>query len=158
MTEEAFNVERTATVGALRDPHMQALHSYWLAKRGDRSMPARKDIDPSEIKPLLPYVMMIDMEAPYRYRMRLVGTGIVDFIGRDFTGRIAGSEMPPDAARMMHAILDTVAEFRSPIFRAGKAYWWKEKAYRDFEACFLPLSNDDKTVNIILGGMKPGFK
>jgi len=41
MTGKAVNAARAATVSALRDPHMQALHSYWLAKRGDRSMPTR---------------------------------------------------------------------------------------------------------------------
>jgi hypothetical protein len=147
-------IKGAVTTTALRDADLLALHSYWLAKRGDRSMPARADIDPTEIKTLLPYLTLHDMAPPNRYRIRLVGTAIVDFVGRDFTGKQAGTEMPPEAARTMHLLLDTVAETRLPLFRAGKAWWWKEKAYRDFEACFLPLSADGKTVNMILGGVK----
>jgi hypothetical protein len=158
MPKQSFNIERAATVAQLSDPHLLALHAYWLAKRGDRTMPAREDIDPSEIKPLLPYMTMHDMREADRYRIRLVGTAIVAFVGRDFTGQLAGVEMPPEAAQMMRKILDTVAETRSPLFRAGKAWWWKEKAYRDFEACFLPLSSDGKTVTMILGGVKAGLK
>ena len=49
---------------------------------------------------------------------------------------------------------DAVATERAPKFRAGRAYWHPDKTYREFEACFLPLSADGETVDIILGGVK----
>ena len=55
---------------------------------------------------------------------------------------------------MIIKILDAVATERAPKFRAGKAHWQPDKSYRDFEACFLPLSSDGETVDIILGGIK----
>jgi hypothetical protein len=146
MTEDPVDTEWPATIAVLRDPQMQALHTYWLAKCGARAMPAREDIDPSEIKP------------PNRYRIRLVGTAVVDFLGREITGQMAGAHMPPDAERTMYRILDTVAETRAPVFRAGKAYWSSEKAFYDFEACFLPLSRDGRAVNLILSGVRPTLK
>jgi len=78
----------------------------------------------------------------------------VNFVGRNLTGQAAGSIMEPPAAELIINILDAVATGRVPKFRAGKAHWHPERAYRDFEACFLPLSSDGKTVDIVLGGIK----
>ena len=60
------------------------LYHYWLAKRGDRAMPARKDINPAEIPVLLPYLVIVD-KAEDRFRYRLVGTAVVEQFGHDFT-------------------------------------------------------------------------
>jgi hypothetical protein len=141
-------------IDAPRDADLAALHRSWLGKCGARRMPSRADVDPAEIKELLPYVILYDADPERRFRIRLVGEAIVTFVGRNFTGSEAASGMEPNAAATMHAILNLVAESGTPRFRAGKAYWWREKAYRAFEACFLPLSPDDRTVNIILGGVK----
>jgi hypothetical protein len=62
--------------------------------------------------------------------------------------------MSPRSAAMMIKILDSVATEGVPKFRAGKAHWQLDKTYQDFEACFLPLSTDGKTVDIILGGIR----
>ena len=73
----------------------------------------------------------------------------------DATGRGAplAPGMPPRAAEMTIEILDAVTGERMPKFRAGKAHWHPDKGYRDFEACFLPLSADGESVNIVLGGI-----
>jgi len=88
------------------------------------------------------------------YTIRLVGDEVERFVGRNATGERAGSVMPPRAAELMVTILDAVATERAPKFRAGKAHWYQDKAYRDYEACFLPLSADGETVDIILGGVR----
>ena len=54
---------------------------------------------------------------------------------------------------MMLKILDAVTSERAPKFRAGKTHWQLDKTYGDFEACFLPLSADGETVNIVLGAI-----
>jgi hypothetical protein len=61
--------------------------------------------------------------------------------------------MPPRAARTLIEILDAVTTDRAPKFRTGKAHWHPDKAYRDFEACFLPLSPDGENVNFVLAGV-----
>src|SRR5690349_8298694 len=58
------------------------LFCYWQAKRGGRAMPARADIDPAEIKALLPYMILVDViydtEAGLDFVYRLVGTREVE--------------------------------------------------------------------------------
>lgn len=139
-------------IAAPIDPVLVRLFSYWDAKRGGRLMPSRADIDPVELRGLVHNVMLYDVVAPELYRIRLVGQAIVDFVGTNNTGKFAADTLPPDAGKRMTEILNSVVANRAPRFRAGYAYWQRDKSYRKFEACFLPLSPDDRTVDKILAG------
>src|SRR5688572_27444072 len=72
----------------IRSQRVHRLHEYWRSKAGAQgSVPRRRDIDPTELPDLLPNLMLLDVERnPLRFRYRLVGTRIVDFSYRDFTG------------------------------------------------------------------------
>jgi len=152
MTETAGTITKTVFIHAPLDPQLKALYEYWDTVRGGRAMPARADIDPGKIPSLLPYIIMYTVAADYT--IRLVGEEIVHFTGRNATGHPVASTMSPRSAEMMIKILDAVATERVPKFRAGKAHWQSDKTYHDFEACFLPLSADGRTVDIILGGIR----
>lgn len=72
---------------ALRSIRIKSLHAYWqtLAEGGT---PRRADIDPMRIKPLLPFIMIVELsDEPLRIRYRLVGTEVVRFTGLELTGR-----------------------------------------------------------------------
>jgi len=149
------SITAAAFIDAPRDPGLQTLYAYWQDKRGDRLMPSRADIDPAGFRLLLPHVMLYNAEGlGGPYTIRLVGSAIVQFVGRNFTGKPAGSQMEPTAAVAMVRLLDLVVTSRAPKFRIGKAFWWKEKAYRAYEAAFMPLAADGETVNMIFAGMK----
>lgn len=138
-----------------RHPDLLRLFTYWNARRADRPAPARADIDPAQIKTLLPDVMIWNAQRQGEpFTIRLVGERIVRFVGRNNTGQSATFGMPADAAGVMTEVLGRVAASRTPLFRIGKAYWLLEKSYRNFEACYLPLSSDGETVDMILGGVK----
>jgi hypothetical protein len=83
-------------ISASRSPMVQALHAYWHARCvGDR-LPRRQDIEPADLKPLLPYMMVVDVIGePMRVRYRLVGTKVAVATGLDFTGRFL-DELIPD--------------------------------------------------------------
>jgi hypothetical protein len=153
MPEVVEMITEAAFIDAPRDPRIKALHDYWDGLRGDRAMPARADVDPGAIPKLLPYIFMYDVTAEGGYTIRLVGEEVVRFVGRNATGFPAGTVMPPRSAAMIIKILDMVTTERAPKFRAGKTHWHPDKAYRDYESCFLPLSADGHTVNIVLGGL-----
>jgi hypothetical protein len=117
-------------------PELRELHDVWLRLRGDRRMPARRDFDPSEMRKLLPHIMLIDVDASMprekRYRVRLHGTAQV-------------------AAERLCAVGDHIVETREPWISTGGLYWLPTKPFSRFESILLPLSDDDRSVNMILG-------
>lgn len=141
---------RASFVDEPSHPKIQSLVAYWTEKRGSRLMPSRADIKPHEIKPLLPHVQMWSAEPPYV--IRLTGEHVVQFDRASYTGEPAVTGLPPSASKMIVEILSGVVRTKAPLFRAGKAYWSERSSYRDFEACYLPLSEDGVSVNVILGG------
>jgi hypothetical protein len=62
-------------VEALSQKEPRAAYDYWLRKRGDRAMPQPRDIDPTEIGPLLPAVTLVGVldETPPDYFFRIAG-------------------------------------------------------------------------------------
>ena len=91
-----------------------------------------------------------------RYTVRLVGERVVEFFGRSTKGYPAGTFMRPEGRDAIKRLMDLVVQRRTPIFRAGPAYWSESKTHKCFEACFLPLSADDKAVEVILAAVKFG--
>lgn len=72
---------------ALTSVRIRAFLRYWrqLAVNG---VPQRAQIEPADIKPLLPYLMIVDLTPePLRIYYRLVGTAVTHFTGIDITGR-----------------------------------------------------------------------
>ncbi len=77
-----------APPGEIASPMVHAMFAYWQRKRGERMAPQPRDIEPGEIKRLLPYLCISDVLLdPLDLRFRLVGTSIVDAVGYDFTGK-----------------------------------------------------------------------
>ncbi len=73
---------------AMLAPRVRQLRDYWESKQRGRAMPARADIDPSEIKPLLPYLLIADLFTdPLRVRYRLAGTKVCESFGFNIVGR-----------------------------------------------------------------------
>jgi hypothetical protein len=59
----------------VRSTAIHGFDAYWRTKARGRRMPARADIDPAEIKPLLPDIVLLNVEwDPFRCRVRLRGT------------------------------------------------------------------------------------
>ncbi len=137
------------------DRDLVELYELWLEKRGSRLMPSRRNFDPSEFARLLPYVELYDVgPAEGMYKVRLVGTAIVELAGRDNTGKPAGYGLPEATAHTIAEVLNVVTRRRAPLFGRGRILWLPGKDHRRFEACALPLSDDDSTVNIILCALK----
>jgi hypothetical protein len=65
------------------DSRLHRLFEYWDRKRGPRAMPARRDIEPTDLVPLLPHLMMVDVEEGPRFRYRVFGTAVVEAFGSD---------------------------------------------------------------------------
>src|SRR5262249_35694053 len=121
-----------------RVSHHLDLHRYWLAKRGARTMPARGDINPADIPPLLPYIMFVERRGD-QSRSRLVGSAIARGVGYDATGAAVGSYIiAPEAAAEARAIFQRVFTAACPVFATG-AFIFKSRAHLNISLLTLPL-------------------
>jgi PAS domain len=121
------------------------LYGYWLKRRGDRSMPRRADIDPTDIKSLLPNLFLTEFTLdPFRVRYRLIGTEIVNHAHFDFTGRYL-DELDFSAYDEVdwQGLYRIVWTQGVPIFGdAVETFRDRLRAPAPYHFCILPLSAD----------------
>jgi hypothetical protein len=136
----------------LADCHasLRQLYAYWDTRRGNRPMPARGDLDPVDLKQLLPMLILIDVVGDARrYTYRLVGTHEVEMRGRDPTGKSILEAYYGESAEDTTFYLDRVVQTRAPVLYRGTYQPLATRTQRD-DVLFLPLSTDGEAVNMIM--------
>lgn len=139
-------------MSGLIDPRLVRLLGYWVERRGVRTAPRRADIDPLDIPDLLPILNLLDvLHDPLRFRHRLVGTEVVQALGRDATGRFVGEGLYGSAAQ---EVFDSLARLTREVrpFRRHSRLSWNGQEWLLLEALELPLLGDDGRVAMILRG------
>jgi hypothetical protein len=146
---EVFSA-RSADALATSHRSLQMLYAYWAARCGARPMPSRADVDPVDLKSVLPMLILIDVVPdPRRYVYRLVGTREVEMRSGDPTGKAVEEAYYGESAEETIRYLDRVAETRQPLFYRGTYKPLRTRTQRD-DILFLPLSNDGERVNMIM--------
>ena len=105
------------TVDDCNSSLVRQLHQYWASKRGDRRLPRRADVDPGEIKDLLPYILIADLvgELP-RVRYRLVGTKVAAASGIELTGHYLDEFVAGDVENEWQDYYGRVRDDARPLF------------------------------------------
>jgi len=135
----------------------QAL-DYWREKRRGRAMPERRDIDPVELRPILPHLQITEViEGGTRFRYRLVGTAIVEAFGAEFTGKCVDELVSGERDSFVHSCYRAVCASRRPAFVRSKYVTTKDV---DLTAnrVLLPLSRDETCIDQILGALTFEFR
>jgi hypothetical protein len=139
------------------DPVLAAIYAYWKGKRAGRAMPARRDIDPTELGPqVLPYVIITEAVPDgrrRRYRFRLAGTALKTSLGLDITGHFVDVLNPNKKyAAYIESLYARAMEARRPVFSSSMAMTADDSARRQTRRLICPLSNDGVAVNMFLCG------
>jgi hypothetical protein len=130
---------------------MNEIHAYWLAKRGQRRMPARQDIDPVEIPKLLRNMMLIDVfHDPLKFRYRLIGTRVVDATGENRTGKCFDSVEFFAANPIVWEQYAAAVAGGAPVHSLEPFRRLDTGTEYEVERLLLPLSSDGVTVDMIL--------
>lgn len=133
----------------LRSPLLQHLHAYWDDQRGDRMMPARIDIDPTDLPRLLSRLILADvLDDPLRFRFRVVGTDLERRLGRRMTGETVGADTPA-----FYRPYCTCCVEARPTHEYARYDFGPDEKPGEFERLLLPLSDDGDRVSQILGGV-----
>lgn len=109
-------------------PNIQSLHAYWQSLAGG-AVPDRSQLDPGAIKPLLPYICLVDFETdPFRVYYRLSGTKVDEFNGFNITGTYLDQLLkddPTGGAAHILAYYRRCWEIGAPCF---SAYLWPTRS------------------------------
>jgi len=119
-------------------------------------MPSRRDIDPVEVPTLLPNLQLIEIVAGGRFRYRLIGTALVEAFGRDYTGQYPDELFDGPRARSIIETHNAVRHARQPMFLRSR-YFTTKNVDIIANRLYLPLSDDDREVNMILGALTFAF-
>lgn len=137
----------------VRDPRVRLMYDYWAGKCMPGRLPGRRDIDPLEMLPFLPYVIMFDVERrdpDYLFRYRLVGTEVVELFGYDPTGRYLHETNIADRYPASYRRLASVVDTKQPIY-AVLPVAWPNRDNVEFENLTLPMATDGVTVDLLIG-------
>jgi hypothetical protein len=130
------------------------IFSYWDALRGERAAPERGEIEPGEIRHVLADTFILEVASGRKATVRLAGTRICAFFGRELRGeafdRLWHVEAMNDVDRAVETVLDETAGIV-----AGLSAVTDEGASVDFEMILLPLRHRGKPHARILGALSP---
>lgn len=103
----------------VRSDMVRSMLQWWLAKSGGDSSD-RDDLDPADLKPLLPNILISDVEhEPFRIRYRLVGTRAREATGFNIVGRHLDDLLPTDPDEPWMDDYRLADRTRRPVLGAG---------------------------------------
>lgn len=128
------------------------LYAYWLAKRGGRFAPARADIDPLDLKFILPQLLVFDvLEGGRDFRARVAGTGTFALHSADITGDLLSTLKPKEFADAIMGQYRAIIAHRQPTYSRTE-YWEGDYEVEAYHALRLPLSSNGQDIDMILVG------
>lgn len=137
--------------GAPQLDRLIALERLWASKRKGGALPSKADFPPEEIRPWLGHIMLVDVHAdPIRFRVRLMGVRLVNYAGKDYTGRWLDEVF--EGERLQRNIKPhlTCLKTRQPCYDSS-AYILDGSRKIILHRLHLPCADDGDTVNVFLG-------
>lgn len=154
MNELATNrkalAELSSPPGFIVDPDLgfgegrhAGLLELWRSRCVDGRLPARRGFDVLELRDFMGWLNIAEvLPGGDDLVYRLVGTGVVERMGRDITGRRVSEVLPPTALRIFRHLI------RHPApLRGHGAVGWRDREFLHHETLLLPLADDGATVD-----------
>lgn len=135
----------------MKHPTSRLLFSYWDGLRGKRPAPDRSEIEPGEIRQLLPDMFILEVGRGRAAEFRLAGTRLCALFGRELArSPFAGlwGENAQEAAPLVEAVVkDGAGAVAGLVGRSGRGF---EVA---LELLLLPLRHRGRTSIRMLGSL-----
>jgi hypothetical protein len=107
---------------------IESLHRYWASRAGGLA-PQRCDIDPADIKQLLPFLYIVKYQRdPFRVRYILTGTEADRWNGFNLTGRYIDEFLGKDLNGANRILLDAYTRAFETAAPAFGTYSWPTRA------------------------------
>lgn len=161
MADEATSAQANAAFGLRatgatdrtvpKSPVLQKLLAYWQSKCRDGRLPGRADIDPLDLRELLPFVYLIDVLPDGIFRIRLLGEEHIAVYGHGLVGRTIDEAFRPAVAAEFNRLYAAVVRRREPVLNRGQVTWMPHRAWMHYEGLHAPLASDGAAVDTIFG-------
>jgi hypothetical protein len=131
---------------------LEAIQDRWRKHCRNGRLPSRVDFPPESLTPWMGHIQIIELVREgnaIRYRVRLVGTRIVYYEGRDNTGLFLDAVIPPDQRAEILRPYQAGLETREPVY--SSFYSCSDAAISSqLERLILPLAADGTTIDQFL--------
>jgi hypothetical protein len=131
---------------------LEAIQGRWKELCRNGQLPARSDFPVESLTPWIGHIQIVERigdGTDVRHRVRLSGTRIVYYEGRDNTGKFLDDVIPVDQRAELLEPYRRCAASREPVFTVF--YNCSEAAISSqLERLILPLAADGKTVDQFL--------
>jgi hypothetical protein len=135
------------------EPALSAIFDYWSGKCRGARPPVRRDIDMVDIPAkVLPLLMLFDVDTAsgrMRFRYRLIGTTVTQYIGHDHTGRFIDEVIPPDRAAVVVPSLEAAVE-TGKANTLEAAFAFPNRDFNHVRRLVMPLSSDGTTTDMLM--------
>lgn len=135
-------------------PHLQKLLSHWMRWCANRPLPSRQDVNPGEIRDILPALMLLEViDGGRDYQVRIAGSGLVKVTGIEPTGKLL-SQLP-DAPVIGRAwcMLGMTRKAHRPVLFHSKNSVISAYTFAEVETLILPFARDASVIDhFLIGG------
>lgn len=140
------------------------LYDIWNRWRGDRQMPARRDVLPEELRDLLPYIALMRASPdPLECRYIVSGNALDRASDRGIRGMTIREVLAMGSPGIADGIEGEIAAIYCEVINDGVPYFgrgsmeYRDRGFITFDRVLLPLSNDGQTVDHLLCGFFYNF-
>ncbi|WP_082006012.1 PAS domain-containing protein [Ensifer sp. ZNC0028] len=139
---------------AMRSNTTTELFRYWNTIRGKRELPRRDELEPSDIRMLLPNLFILERDRNAGISFRLAGTQVCALFGQELRGRQFGMLWLGSQAAKTHRITGQVMTHRVPLVLSAKGRTADAREV-DIETLLLPLASSEGESDRVLGALSP---
>ena len=156
MFDQPGDVSIVGDLRALGSPTLAFFFQLWDRKRCGRTIPARIDVQPSDLKPQLTHALIMEALPGFTdFRFRLIGTGVAQHVLADATGKTLREMGALVNATDTHTdkvvgLYRKTCEDQAPLLIHSDAGSLRGKFYPGFDAIYLPLSDDTGSATFVL--------
>jgi hypothetical protein len=133
---------------------LRQLYFYWLSKKTSRFPPPRSVVEPSEIRSLLPFLFIIEVDHDQqRFRYRLAGSDVETLV----QARLHGLWLDEALRSPLREFFDEafcIAAFDRKVHYRKNTLHLAERPYIRYSRILLPLSNTGERIDHLLGCIK----
>jgi hypothetical protein len=139
-------------LGSMRHKTTQTVFSHFNRIRGGNSVPLRVDIQPGELKSVLPDIFILEMDRTGSPIFRLAGTHVCAILGRELRGEDFMTLWHAPHRHKMKLAAEAVLANQAPIV-VGTRSIADEENTGELEMLLLPLSSRPGIVDRLYGSL-----